>query len=105
MKIKKGDQVLIILGKDRNKTGKVEKVLPKKQKLVVSGLNMRKKHLKPSKKNPKGGVMEFAAAIYISDVMLICPKCNKPGRVSFEVKNDKKERKCKECGEIIWKQD
>jgi len=101
MNIKKNDEVLIITGKDKGKTGKVERALPKSGKVVVTGINMRKKHLKPSKKNPKGGIMEFPAALNISNVKLICPRCNKPVRVYFEKIKDKKERKCKKCKEIV----
>lgn len=101
MKIKKNDNVLVIAGKDRGKTGKVEKVLPRLKKVVITGINMRKKHLRPSKKYPQGGILEFPAPLDISNVKLICPKCNKPTRVGFEKIKDKKERKCKKCQEII----
>lgn len=101
MKIKKNDTVLVISGKDKGKTAKVEKAFPALGKIAVTGINMRKKHLKPSRKNPKGGVMEFAASINMSNVKLVCPKCNKGTRVGFEIIKDKKERKCKKCREII----
>lgn len=101
MKIKKNDEILIIVGKDRGKTGKVEKVFPKKDKVVITGINIRKKHLKPSKKNPKSGIMEFPAPVDSSSVKLICPKCNKPTRVSFNKTEDGKKRECKRCKEII----
>jgi len=100
MKIRKNDEVLIISGRDKGKIGKVEKALPKESKVVVTGINVRKKHLKPSKKNPKGGIMEFPGALDASSVKLICPKCNKPARVYFEKVKDKKERKCRKCKEI-----
>jgi len=101
MKIKKGDEVLIIGGKDRGKTGKVEKALPSLSKIIVTGISTRKKHLKPSRKYPKGGILEFPAPIDVSDVKLICPKCSKPTRIGFEKVQDKKERMCKRCKEII----
>ena len=101
MKIKKNDTVLIIAGKDNGKTGKVEKVFPEKGKVIVVGMNMRKKHLKPTKKSPKGGLTEFPGPMNISNVMLLCGKCNKPTRIGYEIIKDKKERKCKKCKEIV----
>jgi len=101
MKIKKGDKVLLITGKDRTKTGKVEKVIPKKNKLVVTGLNMIKKHIRPSQNSPKGGIVDQAAPFSISNVKLICPKCNKPARVGFKTIDKDKKRVCKKCSEII----
>lgn len=101
MKIKKNDNVIIITGKDKGKKGKVEKVLKDLNKVVITGINIRKKHLKPSKNKPKTGILEFAAPISASNVMLICSKCNKPSRVSFEKVKDAKERKCSRCKEII----
>lgn len=101
MKIKKGDTVLITTGKNRSKTGKVERAIPFLGKVVISGINVRKKHLKPSRKYPKGGVLEFPAPIDTSNVKLICPKCGKPTRVGFEKVRGKKERMCKKCKEII----
>jgi large subunit ribosomal protein L24 len=102
MKIKKNDTVLIITGRDRNKKGKVIKVFPKKNKVVVEGVNILKKHTRPSKKNPKGGIVEFAAPIDVSNVMLICPHCNKPTRVGkTRLKDGTKVRMCKKCREAI----
>jgi len=101
MKILKNDQILVISGKDKGKTGTVEKAFPKKKKLIITGANIRKKHLKPSKKNPQGGIVEFPAPTDISNVKLICPKCGKPTRIGFETIKDTKERKCKRCKEII----
>lgn len=99
MKIKKNDNVLIITGKFRNKSGKVEKSLPKINKVVVSGVNILKKHIKPSKKNPKGGIIEITAPINISNVKLICSKCNKAARVGYKYTQNKKTRYCKKCSE------
>lgn len=100
-KIKKGDQVLVIAGKDKGKTGKVEKVLPQKDKLIIGGVNIIKKHVKASRKNPKGGIIEASAPIFLSNVMLLCPKCHKPTRVGLKVLNKTKERICKRCQEEI----
>jgi large subunit ribosomal protein L24 len=92
MKIRKGDKVLIIAGKNRNQTGTVELVLTKKNKAIVSGLNMVKKHLKRSAKNPQGGIIDQAMPLAISNLMIIDPSNDKPSRVGFEVKGSKKIR-------------
>lgn len=102
LKIKKGDTVLVIAGKDKGKTGKVERALPKINKLIVSGVNILKKAVRPSKKNPHGGIIQFPAPISISNVMLLCPRCNKPTRVGYKVlENKKKLRICKKCKESV----
>jgi large subunit ribosomal protein L24 len=101
MKIKGKDTVLIISGKDRGKTGKIEKVLRTKKQVVVNGINIQKKHSKSTKKNPKGGIISIPAPIDISNVALICPKCNKKVKVGYKIIAKKKERICKECKEQI----
>lgn len=100
-KILKGDKVLVIAGKDRGKSGVVERVMPKESKVVVTGLNMVKKHLKKSAKNPQGGVIDTVRPIHISNVMLIDPNQNKPTRVGYSVKGKDKHRVAKLSGEII----
>lgn len=97
-KIKKGDKVLVISGKDKGKDGKVTKVLPRLGKLVVEGANVRKKHVRPKKEGQKGQVVQIAMPINISNVKLICAKCNKAVRVGYKIYEDKKERVCKKCG-------
>jgi large subunit ribosomal protein L24 len=97
-RIKKDDQILIIKGKDRGKRGKVLEVLPREGKVVVEGLNLRKKHVRPKKGNEKGQVVEIPAAIQESNVMLICPKCGKPAKVGAKIIEKKKYRLCKKCG-------
>ncbi len=110
VKIKKGDNVLVIAGKDKGKKGKVEKVIIKKGKLIVGGINILKKHTKPSTKNRQGGIIEFAAPINISNVMLLCGACNKPTKIKHKVldkgskdnnKNQQKIRICQKCNEGI----
>ncbi len=101
MKIKKGDTVYIITGKDTGKKGKVEKVLVKKNKVIITGLNIFKKHTKPSKKNPQGGIIEFSAPIDISNVMIFCSKCDKPTKSGYRILKNKKQRFCKKCKEEI----
>lgn len=97
MKIKKGDTVLIIKGKDRNKSGKVMKVFPKKNKIIVEGLNLIKKHVKPRRQGEKGKIIEISSPIYISKVKLICPNCNRPTRLGYKIEGENKFRICKKC--------
>jgi large subunit ribosomal protein L24 len=102
MKIKKGDKVKMLTGKDVKKTGKVLKIFPKKQKVVIEGLNLRIKHMRPKKEREKGQKIQFPASVNISNVMLICSKCSKSTRVGYKIlENKKKVRICKKCGETI----
>src|SRR3989338_760821 len=98
MKIKKGDNVLVIAGKDRGRKGKVLQALPKEQRVVVEGMNMRKRHTKPSRQGQKGQIVEKQAAFAISNVKLICEKCGKAVRVGYRVEEENKYRICKKCG-------
>ncbi len=97
LKIRKGDKVKIIYGKDKGKEGVVEKVYPKSGKLLIPGINLYKKHVKKSEQFPQGGVVEIPRPIDVSKVMLICPKCKKPTRVGYKLTGDKKFRICKKC--------
>jgi len=102
MRIKKGDKVKIIAGKDKGKEGKILKVFPEKRKVIVEGLNLLIKHVKPRRAGEKGQRIQFPAPLDISNVMLVCPKCNKPTRVGYKIlENKKKVRICKKCKEII----
>jgi len=101
-KIKTGDTVLVIAGKDKGKRGVVQKVFPKEMRAVVDGVNRIKKHVRPTPANPQGGIIEVFGKIHISNLMLICPKCGKPTRVGIRIFEDKrKARYCKKCGDII----
>lgn len=98
MKILKNDKVYVICGKDRGKSGEVTRVLTKTNQVVVSGINIAKKALKPSKKNAKGGIVEVTRPMPVSNVALICSACGKPTRVGYSVAKDgKKIRTCKKC--------
>lgn len=99
IKIRKGDTVYIRAGKDRGKTGKVLAVMPKENRLVVEGLNLVKKHIRPRRAGEKGQVVEVPAAMPVARVMLNCPACNKPTRVGL--KKETSERFCKKCNAII----
>ncbi len=97
MRIRKGDQIQIIAGKDRGKSGKVLRVISENSKIVVEGLNLMKKHMKPKKSGEKGQRLEIPSPISISNVMLVCPKCGKLTRVGFEISKESKLRICKKC--------
>ena len=97
MKIHKGDTVLIISGKDRGRKGKVIEALPKERKLVVEGINLRKKHMKAKRSGEKGQIIEMPAPLDVSNVKLICQKCGKATRVGYRIEGKKKYRICKKC--------
>jgi large subunit ribosomal protein L24 len=104
MNIKTGDTVVILTGDDNNrgKQGKVLEVSPKEGKVIVEGLNMVKKHVKPRKAGDPSGIIEAESAIYACKVQVVCPKCKKPTRVGHKINADgTKDRICKKCGEII----
>lgn len=97
MKIKKGDKVKIISGKDKGREGKVEKVYLKSKKVLILGVNLYKRYLKKNKENNQGGIVEVPRPIDVSKVMFVCPKCQKPSRLGFKLENNKKYRYCKKC--------
>jgi len=101
MKIKKGDTILVISGKDRGRKGKALKVFPKEGKILVEGINLRKKHQKPKRTGEKGQIVTLPGLINISNVKLICPKCGKATRVGYIIVENKKYRICKKCGQEI----
>jgi len=101
MKIRKDDTVLIISGKDKGKKGKVLKAFPKKRKVLVEGVNIRKKHIRPRREGEKGQIVEIPTPIDVSNVKLICPKCKKATRVGYKIMEQKKYRICKKCGDQI----
>ncbi len=102
-KIHKDDIVIVLVGKDRGKQGKVLKVLPKKSKVLVEGLNMVKRHVKANPyKQEQGGIVEKEAPVHISNVAIICAACTKQTRVAYRIADDgKKFRVCKKCNEIM----
>lgn len=97
MRIHKGDTVKVMTGKDRGKSGKVARVLPSLQKLVIDGLNMFKKHQRPKKQGEKGQLITVARPISASNVMLLCKGCDLPVRVGFRFEGNNKVRFCKKC--------
>jgi large subunit ribosomal protein L24 len=107
MKIRKNDSVMVIAGNDKGKTGKVLKVFPKTSRIIIEGINLRKRHTKPTQKSPQGGIQEKEAAIHSSNVMILDPKSNEPtkigARVILDEKSGKKKiaRVSKASGEMI----
>lgn len=100
--VKKGDMVQVISGKDKGKKGKVLSVIPSKGRVIVEGVNMIKRHSKPSQANPQGGIIEREAPIASSNVMILCPKCKAPVRINKKILADgQKFRVCNKCGEEL----
>ena len=100
-KIKKGDRVIVLAGKDKGRQGQVTKVLPKEDRLFVSGVNMVKRHTRPSQGDPQGGIKNKEAPLHVSNVALVDPKTGGPTRVGFRVEDGKKVRFAKKSGEVI----
>ncbi|GGB49457.1 50S ribosomal protein L24 [Virgibacillus dakarensis] len=103
MHVKKGDKVKVISGKDRGKQGTILEAYPKKERVLVEGINMIKKHAKPSQDNPQGGILNQEAPIHVSNVMPIDPKSGEPTRVGYEERDGKKIRIAKKSGEALDK--
>jgi large subunit ribosomal protein L24 len=101
MKIKKGDTVLVVTGKDNAKTGKIVSVDPKNNKAIVDGINIYKKHVKPNKKYPQGGIIDKSVPIRISNLMVICPNCKKATRIGKKNIGREKRRVCLKCKEVV----
>ena len=101
MKIKKGDTVVVLTGKDKGKQGEVKKSIPKAQRVVVEKVNMVKKAMRPTQVNPQGGISTIEAPIHVSNVMLVCPSCGEATRVARRRDEGKLVRVCKKCGKDI----
>jgi len=100
--IKKNDTVMVIAGKEKGKTGKVMRIITKKDRAIVEKINMVKRHMKPSPQNRQGGILEKEAPLHVSNLMLVCSKCTDPTRVGYKVlDDDRKVRYCKKCDEVI----
>src|SRR5213593_4338390 len=102
IRLRKGDEVVVIAGKDRGKRGRIQEVRRGDATVVVAGLNIAKRHTKPNpSKNQKGGIIDEPRPLAFGKVMVICPHCGKPTRVARRIEDDTKERVCKQCGEAI----
>ncbi len=97
MKIRKGDTVQVLSGNDKGKTGEVLEIIPKTEKVIVKGINIRKKHVKPRKQGEEGGIIPVECAIHASKVNVVCPKCGKVARVGYIEEKGEKVRVCKKC--------
>ena len=103
MSIRTGDKVQVTAGKDKGKEGKILSVLPYKERVTVERANLMKKATRPTQKNPTGGILEIEAPIHVSNVMLICPSCSQPTRISRRREEGARIRVCKKCGNDIDK--
>jgi len=101
MRIKKGDTVQVLSGNDKGKTGEVLEVIPKAEKVVVKGVNVRKKHVKPRRQGEEGGIIPVECSMPISKVNVVCPKCGKVTKVGYKEEKDGKVRVCKKCGATL----
>ncbi|ACL68889.1 50S ribosomal protein L24 [Halothermothrix orenii] len=104
MRVKKGDLVEVIAGKDRGKRGKVLRVIPREDRVIVEGINIVHRHMRPTPDMPQGGIVKNEAPIHISNVMLVCPNCDEKTRIGATYLEDgQKVRKCKKCDEVVDK--
>ena len=100
-KIKKGDRVVLLTGKDKGRQGAVLKVFPKEQRVLVEGLNIVQRHIRPTQGDPQGGIKNKEAPVHVSNVAFVDPKTGEPTRVGFKIEGDKKVRVAKKSGEVI----
>ena len=98
MRIKKGDTVKVLSGNDKGKTGEVLEIIPKTEKIIVKGVNVRKKHVKARKQGEESGIISVECPIHSSKVNVVCPKCGKATRVQYKIEKDEKVRVCQKCG-------
>ena len=101
MNIRKDDKVIVLSGKDKGKEGKVLTAMPKEGKLIVEGVSVASRHMKPRKQGEEGGIVKMETPIYASKVMVVCPKCGKPTRVAHKLEGGKNIRVCKKCGAAL----
>ena len=102
LNLKKGDEIVVLAGKDKGRRGKIQKVLPQASAVIVEGLNLVKKHAKPTKANPQGGVIDKTLPLQSSKVMVVCSGCSQPTRIRHERAVDGKSvRICRHCGRTL----
>jgi len=97
MKVKKGDNILVIAGKDKGRVAKILKSLPKERRILVEGINIKSKHVRAKRQGEKGQMVKLSLPVDISNVKFLCPKCNKASRLGYKIVGDKKFRICKKC--------
>ena len=100
-KIKKNDNVEVLAGKDKGKRGSVVRIIPKKDKVIVSGVNIVKKAMKRRSQQDQGGIVEVEAPLHFSNVGVVCKKCGRPVKIGYKIDGDKKVRVCRKCGETL----
>lgn len=101
MKFRKGDEIIVTLGKDKGKKGKIEKVFPGIQEVLIPGMNLYKKHMKRRDEKNPGGIIDFPRPLSVSKISLVCPKCKKPTRIGYQVNKGEKHRICRKCKQLI----
>lgn len=101
MKFKKGDTIVVTIGRDRTKLGKVEKVFPKENTVMVAGINMLKRHMKKRDEKNPGGIIDIRRPIDVAKMAIVCPSCGKPTRVGYLVSKGEKTRICRKCGKKL----
>lgn len=102
MKLRLKDKVVVLAGRDKGKDGAITHILPSSGAVVVDGLNIAKRHTKPSNKHPRGGILEIAKPLPAGKVALVCPSCKKPTRIGYQInKSGTKERICRKCHGVI----
>jgi large subunit ribosomal protein L24 len=101
MKLKKNDQIIVLYGKDKGRKGKIEKIFPKTNKVLVPGVNVYKKHMKPQGEGRPGGIIDKVFPLPVANVELLCPKCSQKTRVGYQVTKGEKQRICKKCGSTL----
>lgn len=100
MKLRKSDNIIVLAGKDKGKKGSITRILPATGKVVVEGVNIAKRHTKPSNKQPRGGILEITMPLPSAKVALICPHCKKPTRIGYTL-GKTKQRICRKCQQVI----
>ena len=100
-KIKKNDNVEVLAGKDKGKRGSVVRIIPKSDRVIVSGVNIVKKAMKRRSQQDQGGIVEVEAPLHISNVGVVCKKCGRPVKIGYKIDGDKKVRVCRKCGETL----
>ncbi len=100
IKLKTGDEVLVLSGKDKGKRGKIERIFQKKESVIVAGVNLYKRHVKRDGNRP-AGIIDLAKPLPVARVKLVCPKCNLPTKIGFNISGKQKERICKKCNQRI----
>lgn len=101
MKLKRKDTIMMMAGRDKGKTAEIERILPQTNQVIAPGLNVVKRHTKPSSRNPRGGILEIAKPVPASKVALVCPACKAPTRIGYQIKGDNKERVCRKCQALV----